>query len=173
MVDSIADPKLVGDYVEALINGWCPHEGTKGTQALKCLRCIGDALAEVQGQARAEVLAACVQMSKDWLRITIQQFTQKYKIDTDDFPTALATLQPTASALEEHDRQLQIETYAGARKLWEKDLEELLREAELRGLKFVADALYAKNNPFSWANKLNGRIAELEKARALVEGKKK
>ena len=48
------------------------------------------------------------------------------------------------------------------------DLEELLRDAELKGLRFAEDALHAANNPFLWANKLNGRIAELEKARAIV-----
>ena len=48
-------------------------------------------------------------------------------------------------------------------------LEELLREVELKGLRFAEDALHVAKNPFSWANKLCGRIGELEKARA--EGK--
>ncbi len=54
----MAEQKLLGDYLEELLNGWCRHSTLHtAVQALKCPRCIGDALKEVQEQARAEVNA--------------------------------------------------------------------------------------------------------------------
>ena len=64
----MSERKLLGDYLEELVNGWCRHDKTDDNrqvvQALRCPECIGDTLAEVEKQARAEVLAACIHEMK-------------------------------------------------------------------------------------------------------------
>lgn len=66
MADPTTNPKLLGDYLEELINGWCPHSTEKGiVQALSCPRCVGDALKEVQDQTRLEMLTAIRNVIKD------------------------------------------------------------------------------------------------------------
>ena len=91
-------------------------------------------------QARAEVLSACIAQVGIAFESTLLHAQDKafHQIIVNH----LLASQPAASDLEEHDRQLQIETYNGARKLWEKDLEALLREERLKvvtRLRHVAD----------------------------------
>ena len=108
---------------------------------------VDQVVRERTAKARAEVLAACIKIIKRYSsRYSGMDYSNNTFCACIDLSKQISGLQPAAF-----------------------DLEELLRQAELKGLKFAEDSLHAVNNPFSWANKLAGRIAELEKARAILE----
>lgn len=118
----------------------------KATRTINCELCV-----KHSKQARAEVLAACIQMGKDWQQLSINQFAQKYKVDTDDLPTALATLQPAAAALE-----VLLQKERG--------------EAELEKLHHcIAMCLIYEHEPDGFDSLITHLRADEEKARAILD----
>ena len=134
---------------DEIVDDWEQHEGDTDMPP--------EAVAYNKGwdeggkQARAEVLASCIQMAKDWDGISVSHFVAKYGVDTTDLYVALAKFQPAASDLE---------VLLGAAR----------REAELGGWieghcvgcdHCELDAL--------WCNAATEKQAELGKARAILE----
>ena len=172
MADSIAGPKLLGDYLEELVNGWCHHDKTDDNhqvvQALRCPECIGDALAEVQKQARAEVLAAC--KAKVNIRIHNAQCSE-LPGDIQDVGLLslvrqdLEQLQPAASNLE-----------ALLREEWNKAIDAVADRCREHG-KYQGERLSSGSDtgrttiPFWLLGAEEDAIDSLRKEKARAEGK--
>lgn len=129
-------------------------------------------------QARAEVLAACIEALKDGVPIGAGH-------GVGYIYNVLSNVQPAASALEAHDKALfkqwqrtfdsavEVKLKQVTRRLvkLEVDLEALLREAELKGRIAQLNMMKGDDAGGMWfpdpgTHTINDRIAELEKARA-------